>query len=89
MEEFAIPTKLISLTKITLSRVKCRVRIQNNQSTRFVIEKGLRQGDALACMLFNIALEKAVREAGIEKRGTIYHKSMQVLACADDIDIIG
>jgi hypothetical protein len=56
MEEFAIPTKLISLTKITLSRVKCRVRIQNNQSAPSVTEKGLRQGDALACMLFNIAL---------------------------------
>jgi hypothetical protein len=39
--------------------------------------------------LFNIALEKAVRDAGIEKRGTIYHKSVQVLASADDIDIIG
>jgi hypothetical protein len=49
----------------------------------------LRQGDALACMLFNITLEKAVRDAGIEKRGKIYHKSVQVLAYADDIDIIG
>jgi hypothetical protein len=60
MEEFAIPTKLISLTKITLSRVKCRVKIQNNQSAPFVTEKGLRQGDAVACMLFSITLEKAV-----------------------------
>jgi uncharacterized membrane-anchored protein YitT (DUF2179 family) len=49
MDEFAIPSKLISLTKITLSRVKCRVKIQNNQSAPFVTEKGLRQGDALAC----------------------------------------
>jgi hypothetical protein len=60
MEEFAIPTKLISLTKITLSRIKCRVKIQNNQSAPFVTEKGLRQGDAVACMLFSITLEKAV-----------------------------
>jgi hypothetical protein len=65
MEEFAIPTKLISLTKITLSRVKCRNKIQNNQSAPFVTEKGLRQGDALACLLFNIALGKAVRDARI------------------------
>jgi hypothetical protein len=40
-------------------------------------------------MLFNTALEKTVRDAGIEKRGTIYHKSIQVLAYVDDIDIIG
>jgi sorting nexin-29 len=49
----------------------------------------LRQSDALACMLFNIALEKAVRDAGIGKRGTIYHTSVQVLAYAGDIDVIG
>jgi hypothetical protein len=62
---------------------------KNNQSAPFVTEKGLRQVDALACMLFNIALEKAVRDAGIGKRGTIYHTSVQVLVYADDIDMIG
>jgi sorting nexin-29 len=85
MEKFAIPTKLTSLTKITLSRVKFRVKTQNNQSALFVTEKRLRQGDALACILFNIALE---RDAENEERGSICHKSMRVLAYAD-IDIIG
>jgi hypothetical protein len=32
MEEFAISTKIISLTKITLSRVKCKVKIQNKKN---------------------------------------------------------
>jgi hypothetical protein len=36
-------------------------------------------------MLFNIALEKAVREANLDIRGTILHKSMQILAYADDV----
>jgi hypothetical protein len=40
-------------------------------------------------MLFNTVIEKAVRASGIEKRGTIYHKSVQILAYEDDIDIIG
>ena len=40
-------------------------------------------------MLFNLALEKAVRDADIDTRGTIYYKSVQLLAYADDIDIIG
>jgi hypothetical protein len=39
-------------------------------------------------LLFNIALEKAVWALGIEKRGTIYHKSVQILAYANDTDII-
>ena len=72
MEEFGIPPKLISLTKATLSSVKCQVRLQNGQSSSFKTTKGLRQGDALACMLFNFALEKAVRDAYIDTSGTIY-----------------
>jgi hypothetical protein len=50
--------------------------------------KGLRQGDSLACLLFNLALEKFVRNAGIEINGTIFYKSVQLLSYADDIDII-
>jgi hypothetical protein len=50
---------------------------------------GLRQDDSLACLLFNIALEKVIRDSGIQTRGTIFCKSMQILAFADDIDIIG
>ena len=39
-------------------------------------------------MLFNLALEKVVRNAGIQRSGTIFYKSVQLLAYADDIDII-
>jgi hypothetical protein len=34
--------------------------------------------------LFNIALEKVVREANLDFSGTILHKSVQILAHADD-----
>jgi sorting nexin-29 len=30
-----------------------------------------------------------IRDAGIERRGIIYNKSVQVLAYADDLDVIG
>ena len=50
-------------------------------------KKGLREGDSLACLLFNLALEK-VRNAGIQTSGTIFYKSVQLLAYADDVDII-
>jgi hypothetical protein len=39
--------------------------------------------------LFNIALEKVIRDAAVNKRGTIFYKYFQILAYADDIDIIG
>ena len=43
----------------------------------------------MACLLFNIALEKVIRDAAVNIRGTIFYKSVQILAYADDIDIIG
>jgi hypothetical protein len=49
----------------------------------------VRQGDALACSLFNIALEKVIRDAGIQRGGTIYYKLIQLLGHADDVDIVG
>jgi sorting nexin-29 len=48
----------------------------------------LRQGDALACILFNIALEKIIREANINQCGNIFYKSVQILAYTGNIDII-
>ena len=54
-------------------------------SDPFITHQGVRQVDALACILFNLALEKVIQNAGIEKHGTIYHKSIQILAYADDV----
>jgi len=48
----------------------------------------VRQGDTLACLLFNIALEKVVWDSGIQTRGTIFFKTVQILAYADDIDLM-
>jgi hypothetical protein len=50
---------------------------------------GLRQGDALLCISFNIASEKVVRYLGIEIKGTIYNKTIEILAYADDIGLEG
>ena len=40
----------------------------------------------MACLLFNIALEKVIREAAVNITGTIFYKSVQILAYADDVD---
>jgi sorting nexin-29 len=50
---------------------------------------GLRQGDSLACLLFNIALEKVIGDSGIHTRSTVFYKSVQLLAYAGDINING
>lgn len=89
MEQFGFPHKLIALAKLTLSSVTSKVRIRNRLSDAFNTEDGLRQGDPLATLLFNIALEKAVRCCNVDTCSTIYRKSSMLLAYADDVDIIG
>jgi hypothetical protein len=40
------------------------------------------------CPLFNLTLEKVIRETSLDIRGTILHKSLLILAYAEDV-IIG
>jgi hypothetical protein len=51
--------------------------------------QGLRQGDVLSTLLFNVVLEVVVRRANLQTTGTIYNKETQLLAYADEIDIVG
>jgi hypothetical protein len=89
MSELNFPTKLIRLAKATLTIVTCCVKIQNDCSESFETRQGLRQGDDLSTMLFNVVLEVIVRRANIQTTGTIYNKETQLLAYADDINIGG
>jgi hypothetical protein len=88
LEFFGVPQKLINLAKLTLSDVNCRVRIGNDLSDPFENKEGLRQGDGLAQLFFNMVLEYAIRSSRIETNGTIFHKTSQILAYADDVDLI-
>ena len=71
-----------------MGEVRCKVRKQSENSSEFDSNKGLRQGDALECLLFNLVLEKVVRETGIQSNGTIFNRSVQLLGYADDLDIV-
>jgi hypothetical protein len=88
MEEFQIPRRRIALVKATMRNTLCQIRIQNLLSDRIHIKNGVRQGDALACLLFNIVPKKVVRDLGVNIRESIFYKSVQILAYSDDIDII-
>jgi hypothetical protein len=89
MSELNFPTKLIRLTKATHTIVTCCVKIQKECSESFDTRQGLRQGNVLSTLLFNVVLEVIVQRVNIQTTGTIYNKETQLLAYADDIDIVG
>ena len=71
LEFFGIPNKLTRLIYMTLHRSRSKVKAQGEYSREFPIQQGLRQGDSLSCMLFNLVLERVIRNINIDTRGTI------------------
>jgi hypothetical protein len=60
--EFGVPMKLVNLIKIRFYKTYSKVRLHKYLSDNFPIQNGLEQGDALSPLLFNFALEYAIRK---------------------------
>jgi sorting nexin-29 len=88
MEEFHVPRKLRGPIELTFKTIRCRVKTGSGITEPLEIKQGLRQGDALSCLLFNLALEKVMRGANMDIRAALLHKSLQILAHVDDVVII-
>jgi hypothetical protein len=60
--EFGIPKRLVRLIKMCLHETYSRVRVSKLLSDKFPFQNGLKQGEALSPLLFNFALEYAMRK---------------------------
>jgi hypothetical protein len=65
--EFCIPMKLVRLIKTCLTATYSRDRVGKNLSDMLPIRNGLKQGDALSPLLFNVALEYAIRRVQVNQ----------------------
>lgn len=99
LEEQGLDNKTTNLIKQTLTGTTSKVKFMGEVSEPFEIRTGVRQGDGLSPLLFNLVLDKVIREWEIELKRTgnwrpvrlgTQKKGIEVacLAFADDLAIL-
>ena len=90
MKKFKIPTKLINMCKTYVQKTRSAVRIEGTLSSFFKNKTGLKQGDPLPPILFNLALQKVIQSTKMVSIGIkIGKEQLNILAYADDIVLTG
>ena len=66
-----------------------RLKLVNIYPLNLKLTKVLRQGDAIAPLLFKVVLEIAIRGYKVETLETIFDKCIHVVAYVDNVFVMG
>jgi len=75
--------------KVLSAPPRCRVRVGKHLSDVFPIRNVLKQGDALAQLLFACALEYVIRRVPVNQYGVKLSGTQQLLVNISDVNIWG
>jgi hypothetical protein len=65
------------------------IKMCKHLSDTFPIQNGLKQGNALSSLIFNFALEYAIRNVQETQVGLKWNVTHQLVAYADDVNLLG
>jgi Reverse transcriptase (RNA-dependent DNA polymerase) len=87
LEELGLDSKTLQLIKETLTDTTSKVKFMGEISEPFIVKTGVRQGDGLSPLLFNLVLDKVIKEWEKELKNQALWKPIRIGRPKDKIEI--